>query len=226
VFKIDVYKGEAQHEYQIVGLVKNTKYYDLREDFDPIAFYPQGQDEKPDPSTEIMIRSQLPLSSLMTEVKEATAQVNGGIAIDFHSLPAQVKDGLLRERLLASLSGFFGILAAILATVGLYGVIAYMVVRRTNEIGIRMALGAQPRSILAMIVREAAVLLSIGVAIGVLLSIFAARTATSLLFGLKPYDLTTLLLASLGLGVVTVAASLLPASRAARLDPMVALREQ
>ena len=225
-FKIDVYQGETAYEYQIVGLVKNTKYYDLREDFDPIAFYPHTQELKPDPGTEIMVRSQLPISSLMAEVKAAVAQVNGGINIDFHVMNTQVKDSLLRERLLASLSGFFGVLAAILATVGLYGVIAYMVVRRTNEIGIRMALGAQPRSILAMIVREAAVLLSIGVAIGVLLSIFAARTATSLLFGLKPYDLTTLLLASLGLGVVTVAASLLPASRAARLDPMVALREQ
>jgi predicted permease len=225
-FKIYVYKGEVQNEFQIVGLVKNTKYYDLREDFDPIAFYAQSQDAKPDPSTEIMIRSPLPLASLMPEVKQAVAQVNGGINVDFHSMPTQVKDGLLRERLLASLSGFFGMLAAILATVGLYGVIAYMVVRRTNEIGIRMALGASPSSIVKMIVGEAAVLLAVGVAIGVVLSVFAARAATTLLFGLKPYDAGTLLLASLGLAVVTVAASMVPASRAARLDPNVALREQ
>src|SRR5262249_43330257 len=111
-------------------------------------------------------------------------------------------------------------------TVGLYGVIAYIVVRRTNEIGIRMALGAQPAAILKMIVSEAATLLGAGIAIGVLLAIVAARTAKGLLYGLEPYDMSTILVASLGLGVVTVMASLLPASRAARLDPMVALREQ
>src|SRR5262249_35918276 len=152
--------------FQIVGLVKNTKYYDLREDFYPIAFYPQQQDDHPDTGTQIMVRSNLELASLMAEVKGAMAQMNGGIALDFHVLNQQISDGLLRERLLARLSGFFGILAALLATVGLYGVVAYMVARRTNEIGIRMALGAQPSNILRMIVGEACTLLLLGVAIG------------------------------------------------------------
>ena len=225
-FKIAVYKGDPQYEFQIVGLVNNTKYYDLREQFDPMAFFPQTQDDKPGANTSILVRSQLPLSTLMAGVKESISQVNGEVVMDFHTLDGQIKEGLLRERLLAALSGFFGVLAGILATVGLYGVIAYMVVRRTNEIGIRMALGARPKSILGMIVAEAATLLAIGVAAGVALSLVAARAATTLLFGLKPYDPLTIGMAVLALAAATIAASLLPARRAAHLDPMVALREQ
>ncbi len=225
-FKIAVYRGDPQYEFQIVGMVKNTKYYDLREDFDPIAFYPQAQDEKPDASSEILVRSDLDVGSLMNEVKAVIADVNPEVAIDFHVLDQQIKERLLRERLLATLSSFFGFLAALLATVGLYGVIAYIVVRRTNEIGIRIALGATPKRVLSMIVREAVTLLVVGLAIGTVLAVVAARTATKLLYGLKPHDAGTMALACALLAAVAVAASLLPARRAARLEPMVALREE
>jgi ABC-type antimicrobial peptide transport system permease subunit len=127
---------------------------------------------------------------------------------------------------MATLSGFFGFLAALLATVGLYGVISYTVARRRNEIGIRMALGAQRGNVLGMIMREAGLLLAMGIAIGAALSLAAARTATSLLFGLKPYDPVTILLATVALAAVAALASFLPAHRASRLDPMVALREE
>jgi predicted permease len=225
-FKIAVYKGDPQYEYQIVGVVKNTKYYDLREDIDPMAYYPQSQDDKPGPGTEIMVRSQLPPASLVPEIQRAIASVNSGVFVDFLPMETMVKEGLLRERLLATLGGFFAVLAGVLATVGLYGVIAYMVLRRTNEIGIRMALGARPKQILLMIVREASRLLAIGVVIGVALSLIAARAAGTLLFGLRTYDPVTLLLAVAGLVVVSIAASLIPANRAAKLNPMTALREQ
>ena len=125
---------------------------------------------------------------------------------------------------MATLSGFFGFLAALLATVGLYGVISYMVVRRTSEIGIRMALGADRAGIIAMILREAGILLMAGTVMGVVLSLASARTAKSLLYGLKSYDPITLIAAVLLLAAVTVTASLLPARRASHLDPMVALR--
>ena len=127
---------------------------------------------------------------------------------------------------MATLSGFFGFLAALLATVGLYGVISYMVVRRTSEIGIRMALGADRAGIIAMILREAGALLGAGILIGVMLSVASARTAKSLLYGLTSYDPITLIAAVLLLAIVTVAASSLPARRASHLDPMVALREE
>jgi predicted permease len=226
-FQIAADRGEKRYNFQIVGVVRNTKYYDLRENFQPIAFYPEAQDDNPDAETQMMVRSDLDLVAVINEVKAAIAQVDSGISVDFHAYDQQIiKDGLLRERLLATLSSFFGLLAAVLATVGLYGVIAYMVARRTNEIGIRMALGAAPRQILAMVLSEAGRLLAIGVAVGVVLTVAAGRWAASLLFGLKPYDPKTLAAAVVGLGLVAVAASVVPARRAANLDPMAALRDE
>jgi len=225
-FQIAAYEGEKRYLFQVVGVVRNTKYSDLREDFEAIAFYPQAQDEKPDPATQMMVRSDLDLVALVNGLKSTIAQVDSGVSLDFHVLDRQIKDGLLRERLLATLSSCFGFLAAVLATIGLYGVIAYMVARRTNEIGIRMALGAAPRRILAMMLREAGTLLGIGVAIGIVLAVAGGKAAYSLLYGLKPWDPVTLLAAAAGLAVVTAAASLLPARRAAKMEPMAALRDE
>jgi ABC-type antimicrobial peptide transport system permease subunit len=125
---------------------------------------------------------------------------------------------------MATLSGFFGFLAGLLATIGLYGVISYTVARRTNEIGIRMALGAGRGAVLIMIMREAATLLGIGVVAGTILALLAARTARALLFGLHPNDPLTIAVAIAALGAVALAASFLPAQRAARVQPMEALR--
>jgi putative ABC transport system permease protein len=225
-FKIDVYRGQQEHEYEIVGVMGNAKYDDLRREFVPVALYPQMQDDRPDKYGEIIVRASGSLDPIVGELRQAMAEVNPEIAIDFHSLAEQIKDGLLRERLLAMLSGFFGLLAAVLATVGLYGVMAYMVARRTNEIGIRMALGAAPRRILAMVLGEAGKLLGVGVAVGVMVALAVGRWAASLLFGLKPYDPAMLAISCLGLAVVAVLASAVPARRAAKLQPMVALRHE
>ena len=225
-YRIDVYKGEAAKDYQIVGLVKNTKYYDLRDEFEPLAYYPLLQGGRGTSSANIVVRSNVGLEPLIASLRHAMGEVNPAITLDFQIMNQQVKDSLLRERLLALLSGFFGGLAIVLATVGLYGVIAYMVARRTNEIGIRMALGASPRKILAMVVAEAGRLLMIGVAAGVVLALAAGRAASTLLFGLKPYDPATLVAAAVGLTLVAVAATMVPASRAAKLEPMVALRDE
>lgn len=225
-FQVAVYQGEPQYTYQIVGVVKNTKQYDLREEIQPMAYYPETQDDKPVAETSILVRSSLPLSTVLPEVKQAVAAVNGGVELEFTSMEEQVKDGLLRERLLAALSGGFALLAGILATVGLYGLIAFIVVRRTNEIGVRMALGAQPAAILKMIVLEATNLLAIGITAGIVVATFAMRAASMLLYGLKPYDPVTFMIAVLVLSAATIAASLIPAARAARVDPNTALREQ
>src|SRR6185503_15362827 len=138
----------------------------------------------------------------------AVASFSPAIITQFQTMASQVRDSLLRERLMATLSGFFGGLAALIATIGLYGVMSYTVARRRNEIGIRMALGAA------------------GVDVGLAIAVVAARTASSMLFGLHPGDPGTLATAAAGLAAVAMAASYLPALRAARLEPTEALREE
>ena len=211
---------------EIVGVVKNTKYNDLRKDFPPIFYSPAAQDREPESDARMLVRSTLGVGSLMEEVKAAIAQANPAIDLQFTVFADQIQDGLLRERLLAMLSEFFGGLAALLATIGLYGVISYMVARRAGEIGVRMALGATRRDIVAMVMREAATLLALGLVMGAVLSLFAARAAAALLYGLKPDDPLTLIASALILSAAAAGASFLPAQRAARLDPMAALREE
>jgi ABC-type antimicrobial peptide transport system permease subunit len=154
------------------------------------------------------------------------AEVNPAMVIEFRVFKTTVREGLLRERLMATLSGFFGAIAAVLAMIGLYGVISYMVIRRTNEIGIRMALGAKPRAILSMVLREAVSLLSIGLVIGTVLAVLGAMSARGLLFGLRPSDPMTMFMAIAMLAAVAMVASYLPARRAARVNPITALRDE
>ncbi len=138
----------------------------------------------------------------------------------------QLKDSLLRDRLMAALAGSFGLLAGLLAMLGLYGVIAYMVARRRNEIGVRIALGADRGRVMTLVLREAVVLAGAGVVVGAGLAVWAARSAETLLFGLKPHDPGTLAAAVGVLGVTALAAAYGPARRAARVEPVEALREE
>ncbi len=146
------------------------------------------------------------------------------ISLNFQALQTMIRDGLLGERLMATISGFFGFLAGLLATIGLYAVISYTVVRRTNEIGIRMALGADGRDVMRMIMREAAMLLAVGLAVGTPLALAAGRIAGSMLFGLRPDDPVAFTAAIATLAAVSLVASYVPARRATKVDPMVALR--
>jgi predicted permease len=209
--------------FEIIGLAKNTKD-DLREQFNPIVYVPASQDSHPDQSEKILMRSELPLGGLIKAVTAAVGEAGPDIGVDFSVLNNVIQDSLLRERLMAMLSGFFGFLAGLLAMVGLYGVMSYQVAQRRGEIGIRMALGARRRDVIMMIVREAGVLLAVGVVIGTGLTLVLARSASSLLFGLRPTDPATLVAAIGILATVGVAASLLPARRAASVDPMDAVR--
>jgi ABC-type antimicrobial peptide transport system permease subunit len=131
---------------------------------------------------------------------------------------------LTQERMLAGLSGFFGLIALILASIGIFGVVSHATTQRTREIGIRMALGARRRTVLWMILRETVVLLVAGLALGIPVIFVAGRFVASLLYGLKPADPVTLVLAVLILSGVALLAGYLPARRAAKVDPMVALR--
>src|SRR6185369_10830836 len=155
----------------------------------------------------------------------AVAGMSPVIGLHFGSMSAQVRDSLTRDRLMAALSGGYAGLAALLATLGLYSVIAYMVVRRRNEIGVRIALGAERGQVVRLVLREAVILLAVGIAVGVGLSLAAGQTATSLLYGLKPHDPVSIIAAVGLLSAITLAAAYAPARRAAGLEPMIALRD-
>ena len=218
--------GDTVQRFQIVGLARDSKYAELREDFSPIVYLSDAQDADPGHSTNVVVRSELPLSSLRPSLTSTIAGVSPEISVTYRPFRDILRDGLLRERLMAGLSAFFGFLASILAMVGLYGVVSFMVLRRRNEIGVRMALGATRQDILVLVLREAGTLLAIGLAIGIVLAVGAATLARSLLYGLGPTDPVTIIIAALGLAAVAAAASLVPAHRAATLDPVTALREE
>ena len=158
--------------------------------------------------------------------KQVALAEDSDMILRFHPFKEQVDETLLRDRLMATLSGFFGFLAAVLATVGLYGVISYMVARRKNEIGIRVALGADRMNIVRLVIREAAILLCVGLVIGIALTASGARVTKSLLYGLEGHDPWTIASAVGLLAVVSLSASVVPALRASRLDPIDALREE
>jgi len=225
-FSREATPSSPEQVFEIVGLVADTKYYNLREHFQPIAFLSIDQSADPGPSAQIVIRSSLPLLEITSAVRRVLRQVSPMISADFQSFDADVEEGLLRERLMATLSGFFGVLGALISAVGLYGVMSYLVVRRTNEIGVRMALGAGRGSIVALILRQAALLLAVGVVAGGVLTLALAGAAKSLLFGLKPFDASTLAMAVALLTAVTALASYLPARHAARIEPLTAIREE
>jgi predicted permease len=212
--------------FQVVGLVRNTKYYELREDFLPIAFVPEGQDDDPRPNGTFVLRTNAPVGDFYRKAEEAVAEISPGLGIDFTVLTTQLKESLMRDRLMAALAGAFGLLAGSLAVLGLYGVISYMVARRRNEIGVRVALGASRGQVVGLVLREAVLLLAIGLVLGTGLSVWAAQAASSLIYGLTPRDPLTLGGAIVLLAMVALFASYGPALKASRLQPMDALREE
>ncbi|HKV63340.1 MAG TPA: ABC transporter permease [Candidatus Acidoferrum sp.] len=223
-FRLHEAPGKPRPLYEIVGVTGDYKFQDMHEDYLPFTVFPVTQMEHPQPRNRLVIRSTLPLTTLMVSLKQAVGDFNPGINLQFKPFRTQVHDSLLQDELMASLSGFFGFLAALLAAIGLYGVIAYMVVQRTREIGIRMAVGAEGGDVLKIILREAGVLTLVGLVIGTALALAAAQAAKSLLFGLKPRDPFTLVIAVVSLSIVAALASFLPAYRASKLDPLTALR--
>jgi predicted permease len=212
--------------FQVVGLVRNTKYYELREDFRPIAFVPEAQDDDPGPGGNFVLRTNAPLGEFYHNAEQAVAEIHPGLGIDFTVLTTQLKESLMRDRLMAALAGAFGFLAGSLAVLGLYGVIAYMVARRKNEIGVRIALGASRGRVISLVLREAVVLLAIGLALGTALAVWAGQAAASLVYGMTPRDPLTLGGAVGLLAIVALFASYVPAWKASRLQPMDALRDE
>jgi putative ABC transport system permease protein len=223
-FRLEGPAGTPEVVVQIVGLVRDSKYGSLREEFGPIVYLAAGQVERPGPFDQILIRSSAPLAGLMRSVSHALDGAHARISFHFHDFQEQVRYSLLRDRLMATLCGFFAALAGLLSTIGVYGVMSYSVVQRTNEIGIRLALGAPRHAILLMVLREAGAVVSFGVCAGIILAWIATRAARDLLYGLEPSDPATLAAGVLLLAAAAAAASYLPARRAANADPTTALR--
>jgi len=219
---------------EIIGVVKDSLYAGAREQPRPVLYRPLFQNQAGmDPgqwigvgsvSFELRYRSS---AGLLDEVRQAVRSVDRNLPIfRVKTLQAQTEDSFLRERLLATISSFIGALALLLACLGLYGLMAYTVARRTVEIGIRMAFGARRRAIIWLIVRETAWLLLGGVAAGIPLAVWLSRYAKTLLFGIAGAD-PGIFAASVGVLIgVAVLAGFLPARRATKVDPMVALRYQ
>jgi predicted permease len=225
-FRIQQPKGAKIPVFEVVGVVKNAVYRDMHEDFQPTAYFPLSQDEESHSDFSLVVRSPQATSAVTNSFKDAMAAVSPEIDIDFHVFKTQVHDTLRQDELMATLTGFFGALAGLLAVIGLYGVISYMVAQRRNEIGVRMAMGAQRADVLRMVLRDAALMVAIGLVVGTVLALFAAKGAATMLFGLKPRDPMTYIVCIVGLAIVAVLASLIPARRAASLDPWTALRDE
>jgi len=222
--RVEATPTEPETAYEIVGLVKDARYRSLREDYLPGVFLSAAQAPRQGEYDAVLVRSKGGTAGVIGGVKNAVASFNPQILMRFQTLKSRVENTLLRERLMATLSGLFGLLALLLACVGLYGIMSYGVAGRTNEIGIRMALGAQGRDVRLMVLRESLLLVLAGIAVGLPAAVAAPRLVSTLLFGLSPGDPASVFLATLSLLAVALAAGYIPARRASRVDPMVALR--
>jgi predicted permease len=210
---------------QIVGLVGDTKYASLREKTAPVVYFPSRQDTTLGPFTNLEIRTDGPPTALIGPIKRAFAEINPRISLDFIPLERQLAESLTMSRTVATLSGFFGGLALLLAVIGLYGIMSYGVARRRNEIGVRIALGAARSRVIRMVLGEVGRMVAVGVVLGVLLALGTMRVIASFLFGMTPTDTRTLVASGGLLLLVAVLAAARPAWRAAGLDPVAALRE-
>jgi predicted permease len=213
--------------FEIIGVVRDAKYLSLREQAPPTAYLyiPQMPAGASPGGVTVEISSVIPPMSLVPELRTLLQAVGPRLtAIDVKTLAEQVDQSLYQEKLVSALASFFAVLALVLASIGLYGLLSYAVARRTNEIGIRVALGAETHHILRMVLREALALVILGIVIGVPVALAAARLIATILYGLKATDPLTTVGAVGVMSVVALLAGYIPARRAMRVDPMVALR--
>lgn len=216
--------GDPEEKVEIIGVTRDTKYGSIREDWEPLVYLPAAQADGFGALARFAVKAHGPVAGLMPAIERAVAEVNPAIAVRTRVARQVVRNNLVRERLMAALSGAFGVLAAVLAAVGLYGVLSYTVMRRSNEIGIRLAMGASRAAVLRMVLKESGWLVGTGLAIGLALALGAARAAQALLFGLQPADPLTMAAAAGLLATIGLLATYVPARRASRVDPMLVLR--
>ncbi|HET9425826.1 MAG TPA: ABC transporter permease [Gemmatimonadaceae bacterium] len=216
--------GNDSLDIEIVGLVRNARYSDVKDSVPPLFFIPYRQDSRAN-SMYFYLRSSIDPKQILPQIPGLLRKVDPMLPVEeLKSLPQQVRENIFMDRMISIMSASFAFLATLLAAIGLYGVLAYSVAQRTNEIGIRVALGANATRVRLMVLRQVAVMTLIGGLLGVAGALAAGRGAASMLFEIKGYDPVVFILSTILLMLVSLAAGIIPAMRASRVDPIRALR--
>ena len=224
-FRLEEGRNGLGQPIEIIGVVGDTKYQSLREATAPVVYFASRQDTTLGPGTYFVLRTDALPTTIIPSVKKAFAEINPRISLWFIPLERQLAESLTMTRTVATLAGFFGGLALLLAVIGLYGIMSYNVARRRSEIGIRIALGAARPRVIRMVLGEVGRMVIAGVLLGMLLALLAMRLISSFLYGLTPTDPRTIVVSGGVLLVVALLAAAKPAWRAAALDPVAALRD-
>jgi predicted permease len=215
---------EQSGQLEIVGVLRDAKYNSVRDEIPPTMYVPALQGR---PATVFHVRTAGDPAVTIGAIREAVRQIDPELPlIDLATQAEQIDKNLSQERAFAQAYSMFGALALLLASIGLFGLMSYSVARRTNEIGIRMALGARSEDVLRLVMGESMRLVSVGVVLGLVATLAAGRLVSSVLFGLAPSDAVTMAAAAMVMIAVSALAGFLPARRAARVDPLVALRAE
>jgi putative ABC transport system permease protein len=224
VFSVPPEPKEPEISYQVVGMVQDAKLSSIREQHLAIAYLPAGQETSVGTSADMVLRASAPAAQAIDAIKRTVAEVNPNIDLEFRLLSDDIHDLTVSERLMAQLAAFFGVLALLLAVIGLYGMMSYAVAGRRQEIGIRMALGADRPIVVKMVLSEAMLLAGAGLVAGSAIALAVGRVGASMLYELQPRDPTTFAFAASALMIAALTAAYLPARRAAGLDPLSSLR--
>jgi predicted permease len=215
----------ATVEYEVVGVVNDTRYESLRMAAETMVYLPIAQPLDRISGVTMVVRSAVNAQGVVASLRnDVRSTVPGGFVTTVATIGQQVNESLLKERLVSVLATSFGVLALVLACIGLYGILSYAVLQRSREIGIRIAIGAQRNAVIWLVLRETLVLLTIGTTLGVSLFLLAGRYVESQLFAVAPGDPLAIATAVVVLLGVATAAVYGPARRASRVDPIVALR--
>jgi macrolide transport system ATP-binding/permease protein len=225
--RIGLGDAKTPADVEIVGVARNSRYNDLRNDNPPVVYVPYTQDLRNLDHVEFEVRTAGNPVAMANTIRQIVHRASAAVPVPaITTQRAMIDQNISQERTFAHLCTCFAVLALLIACVGLYGTMAYTVARRTGEIGIRMALGAQRRVIVWMVLREMLMLAAAGLAIGLAIAWETSHVVNSFLFGMKPHDPAALLLAVLVLAGAVIAAGFAPAWRASRIDPMLALRHE